>query len=187
MMQRLVLAFAMLVLAAGPVAAHDLAGSDDLATGFAHPFLGLDHLLAMTAVGLWSAIAGGRALWLCPALFVATMLGGYGVGAAEVALPLVEPAILASVVALGFLVAAGARLPLAAGASLVAFFALFHGHAHGAEAPAGAAAMYVLGFVLATATLHLLGIAIAQVLVVRRPAFVRVVGAATALAGLVVA
>ncbi|MBX6367240.1 MAG: HupE/UreJ family protein [Rhodospirillales bacterium] len=186
-MQRFILALAALALAGGPAAAHELAAPASFAAGLAHPFLGLDHLLAMTAIGLWSAVAGGRALRLWPALFVAAMLAGYGLGASGTALPLVEPAILASIVVLGLLIAVMARVPLTAGAVLVVFFALFHGHAHGAEAVSGDDASYVVGFVLATAALHLLGIAIGRICIARSPALVRAAGTTIALAGLVFA
>lgn len=186
-MHRFILALAALPLAGGPAAAHELAAPASFAAGLAHPFLGLDHLLAMTAIGLWSAVAGGRALYLWPALFVASMLAGYALGASGIALPLVEPAILASVVVLGLLVAVMARLPLAAGAVLVVVFALFHGHAHGTEAVSGDAASYVVGFVLATAVLHLLGIGVGRICGARSPALVRAAGATIALAGLVLA
>ena len=105
-------------------------------SGFTHPFTGLDHMLAMVAVGLWAGLNGGRALWAWPAAFVGVMVLGGALGIAGVAVPMVEPGILASVVVLGLLVLAAAQLPVAAGAVLVAAFALLHGHAHGAELPA---------------------------------------------------
>jgi urease accessory protein len=135
--------------------------SGAFALGLAHPCTGLDHLLALTAVGLWAGLTGGRALWLWPAAFLSAMLAGGALGFAGVFVPLIEPAILASVVVLGLLVATAVRLPLGLGAGLVALFAVVHGHAHGAELPAGAAAAtYASGFALATALLHASGIAI---------------------------
>jgi urease accessory protein len=131
------------------------------ASGFAHPSTGLDHILAMVAVGLWAGLNGGRALWVWPAAFVGVMLAGGALGVAGVAVPMVEPGILASVIALGLLVLMAARLPVALGAALVAVFAVLHGHAHGAELPGGAAATtYAAGFALATAALHALGLGI---------------------------
>ena len=90
-------------------------------------------MAVMIAVGLWAALKGGRALWVWPAAFVGVMLIGGALGMAHVAVPFVEPGILASVVALGLLVALAVDLPVAAGAAIVAVFALLHGHAHGTE------------------------------------------------------
>jgi urease accessory protein len=133
------------------------------ASGFAHPFTGLDHMLAMVAVGLWAGLNGGRALWVWPAAFVGVMLAGGALGMAGIGLPMVEAGILASVVVLGLLVLAAAQLPTAAGAALVAIFALLHGHAHGAELPGDAAAVtYAAGFAIATAVLHAIGIGVAH-------------------------
>jgi urease accessory protein len=138
--------------------------SGSLATGFAHPWTGLDHMLALLTVGLWAGLNGGRALWAWPAAFVGAMLVGGALGMAGVPVPLTEPGILASVVVLGLLVLTAARLPLALGAALIVLFALLHGHAHGAELPDGAAAgAYMAGFALATALLHTIGIAIAWI------------------------
>jgi urease accessory protein len=129
------------------------------ACGLAHPFSGLDHLCAMVAVGLWAAQRGGRALWLVPSAFVSVMILGGVLGMAAVPLPFAEAGIVASVLVLGVLVAAAIRLPLPAGAGLVGVFALCHGYAHGAEMPDSASGLaYGLGFIAATAGLHLLGI-----------------------------
>src|SRR5215470_6921814 len=114
--------------------------SGSFATGFVHPWTGLDHLLALLTVGLWAGLNGGRALWAWPAAFVGAMLAGAALAIAGLAVPLVEPGILASVVVLGLLVLTAARLPVALGVVLVAVFALLHGHAHGAELPGGASA-----------------------------------------------
>lgn len=134
----------------------------DLLTGLAHPFSGLDHILAMVAVGLWAAQLGGRALWLVPLTFVLTMAAGGVLGFLGLPLPYVELGIAGSVLILGILVALASRLPLAASMMLVGIFALFHGYAHGAEMAINASALgYSLGFMLATATLHASGIGIA--------------------------
>jgi urease accessory protein len=150
-------------LGAEPALAHT--GIDhafSFASGLKHPLGGLDHLLAMVAVGLWASLNGGRALWAWPVAFVGVMVLGGLAGMAGVPLPMVEPGILASVIVLGLLVLAAARLPVWAGAALVAVFAVLHGHAHGAELPAeGAAVSYFAGFALATAALHALGLGIA--------------------------
>jgi len=153
--------------------------------GFAHPLGGLDHLLAMLAVGLWAAQAGGRALWAVPATFLAVMAAGGGLALAGVALPAVELGIAGSVLAFGLLVACAARLPLPAGMALTGAFALFHGFAHGAEMAAGASAVaYGAGFLAATALLHGVGLVAGQLGRVRLGgALVRVGGAATAAAG----
>jgi urease accessory protein len=129
------------------------------ANGLAHPLTGLDHICAMVAVGLWAAQRGGRALWLVPSVFVSVMILGGVLGMAAVPIPFVEPGIAASVLVLGVLIAAAVRLPLPASALLVGLFAVFHGYAHGAEMPASASGLaYGLGFVAATASLHLSGI-----------------------------
>lgn len=151
---------AILLLAASSSAMahpfHQMGGG--WSAGFIHPFAGLDHLLAMVAVGLWAAQFGGRWLWAMPLAFVAAMLAGGALGFAGLDLPLVEPVIAASVLALGLLVVLRIRLHTA-GIMLVALFALFHGVAHGTELPAGAAVLpYALGFTLATALLQLLGL-----------------------------
>ena len=131
-----------------------------LASGILHPITGADHLLAMLAVGLIAALCGGRMLWATPLTFVGAMLVGAGLGLLGMALPGVESWILASVVLLG-LVAAVPRQHLPGSLLLAgtALFGLFHGYAHGAEAPAtGSVAGYLIGFALATAALHGLGI-----------------------------
>ena len=140
-----------------------------LATGFAHPFTGLDHLLAMLAVGLWAAQSGGRTLYAMPLAFVAAMLAGalLGISGTFIFAPAaVESLIAASVLVLGLLVALRARIGVAAAAMLVSGFALFHGIAHGSEMVSGSglAAAYICGFVLATLSLHVLGIAIGRIL-----------------------
>jgi urease accessory protein len=159
------------------------------ASGFKHPWSGLDHLLAMVAVGLWAGLNGGRALWAWPAAFVGVMVAGGALGIAGIPVPMVEPGILASVIVLGLLVLTAARLPVVLGAALVAVFALLHGHAHGAELPAqAAAATYAAGFALATALLHGLGLGVAAM--GRSDAgrlLVRGAGAAVAVAGVALA
>lgn len=131
--------------------------------GLTHPLFGLDHLLAMLAVGLWGAQLGGRARWLLPVLFVVVMLVGGALGIAGMALPAVESGIVTSVLVLGLMLLWARQLPLMASASLVAVFALFHGHAHGTEMPLDAAAgTYAAGFALATAGLHLFGLGLGQ-------------------------
>jgi len=128
--------------------------------GLAHPLLGLDHLLAMVAVGLLAVQAGGKAIWALPATFVSAMLLGGGLAIAGVHIPFVEAGILASVLVLGALVAVALRFPLMLDVLLVGVFALFHGHAHGAEMPLASGALsYSMGFALMTALLHGMGVA----------------------------
>lgn len=180
-------AAAALTLAAGPAAAHTFgAEGAGFAAGFGHPLLGFDHLLAMVAVGLWAGQLGGRAAWLVPAAFVGALAAGAGMALAGAALPAVEPAILASVLALGLLVAFAVRLPAGVAMALVAAFALCHGHAHGAEMPAAASPLlYGLGFVLATVLLHAAGLALGRAATrLVLPALARAAGAAVAAAGL---
>lgn len=158
----------LILFAAMPALAHAHTGagphlhglvSGGFGAGFLHPLTGLDHILAMIAVGLWAAQLGGRARWLVPATFVGLMSLGGVLGAAGAAVPFVEQGILLSVLVLGILVVAAARLPMAASMGMVGIFALCHGHAHGAEMPETAAGLsYGAGFVLATAALHAMGI-----------------------------
>jgi urease accessory protein len=131
----------------------------DFGAGFAHPVSGLDHLLAMVAVGLWAAQLGGCARWLVPAAFVGVMALGGALGGAGVTVPGLEQAIAASVLVLGLLIAASVRLPVVAGMALAGGFAVFHGVAHGAEMPSAAGGLgYGAGFVAATALLHAAGV-----------------------------
>jgi urease accessory protein len=151
--------------------------------GLAHPFLGLDHLLAMVAVGIWAVQTGGRSLLGLPAAFVTFMAVGAMLGAAGVSLPQVEGMIAFSVLALGCAVGLAARLAWYWAILLVAAFALFHGHAHGVDMPAFATPWrYFIGFAVATASLHALGVCVASALR-KHPALVQAGGAAIGLAG----
>jgi urease accessory protein len=187
-MKRTLFALAALALTASPAFAHlDPGEHGSFAAGFTHPLFGLDHILAMVAVGLWAAMAGGRAVWAVPAAFVVSMLAGFGLALTGADLPFVEPAILASVVALGFLVALAIRLPVLPGMIVVAAFGLFHGYAHGGEMGAATAFEYGAGFAAATALLHLAGVGLGLGLGHLRGRLgggvVRALGAATGLAG----
>lgn len=152
------------LLLATPALAHTGQGeASGLVHGFLHPIGGLDHVLAMVAVGLIAAQLGGRALVLVPASFLAMMALGGSLGAAGIALPFVELGIALSVVVLGALVTLNLPLPTAAAMILVGAFATFHGYAHGAEMPAAASGLaYGFGFVAATALLHAAGIGIGR-------------------------
>ena len=182
------LAALALVALASSAQAHAGHGADGLASGLTHPLTGLDHLLAMLGVGLWAAQQGRRRTWLLPLCFLAVMAGGAALGAAGVALPFAERGIALSVLVLGVLVAGCVRLPTLAGALLVGAFAIVHGHAHGAEMPAGAGAVaYASGFLASTALLHLAGLGLGSALATGReagPRLARALGAATAVAGL---
>ena len=130
-----------------------------LLAGFIHPFSGIDHLLAMTAVGLFAANLGGRALWAVPATFVAMMALGGVFGAAGVSLPFAETAIALSVLVFGFVIFSGMTPPVLAAMALVGIFAIFHGHAHGTEMPVGGSGVvYGIGFMVATTLMHGFGI-----------------------------
>jgi urease accessory protein len=155
--------------------------------GMLHPFSGLDHVLAMVAVGLWASQLGGRALWLLPLTFPAVMAVGAALGLSGVTLPWVEIGIAGSVMVLGAVVALALRPSLAISVPLIGAFALLHGYSHGIELPASASAVgYGVGFSVATLMLHAVGIAtglIAGRLPVRFAA--RTTGGAIAALGLV--
>ena len=153
---------ALLVAFAGSVHAHPgHAGHDvgGIGWGLAHPFTGMDHLLAMVAVGLWAVQLGGRALWVLPLSFIASMALGGILAMTGVILPSIEPMILGSALVLGAMVALASKISVRWSAVLVAMSAFFHGQAHGIEMPAGAnGAATVMAFVAATAVLHGVGI-----------------------------
>ncbi|MBV7333010.1 HupE/UreJ family protein [Chloroflexi bacterium TSY] len=137
-------------------------GGGGILSGFLHPLLGLDHLLAMIAVGLLSAQMGGRAIWTVPTTFVAVMAVGGILGIQGIALPWVEYGITGSVLALGIAILMGGKTPLQLAMLFVALFGLFHGNAHGTELPNATDTMaltiaYVAGFLIATVGLHLIG------------------------------
>lgn len=149
------------------------------AHGMLHPFLGLDHLCAMLAVGLWAKQMGGRAVWCVPLTFVSVMALGGLFGIAAIPLPFIEGGILLSLLLLGLLVATAIQLPLFMCAVIAAIFALFHGYAHGAEMPQSTSGLtYALGFMLSTAALHATGITMATGLAkIGRPQWLRLIGA----------
>jgi urease accessory protein len=187
-------ALAVAMAAASPVFAHpghDIATvSASLWSGLSHPFAGMDHLLAMLGVGVWSALGARSAgdAMRPPLAFIVLMLVGAAMGFGGVAMPAVEPMIAASLLVIGLLLAVRARLPVAAGMALVGAFAIFHGFAHGAELPASADALpgvlaYAGGFVLATFALHVAGIGIGAALRERNGWLARTAGAGVALYG----
>ena len=131
--------------------------------GLMHPVGGLDHVLAMVAVGVFAYVLGGKALWLVPLSFVGMMAVGFLLGLGQVDVPFVELGIALSSVVIGAAAAWGRPMPVAADMSLVGVFAIFHGHAHGAEMPVDTSGLeYAAGFIVATALLHAAGIAAAM-------------------------
>ena len=181
-----------LMLAALPLAASAHTGVDaglhhGLVSGFLHPLTGADHLAAMVAVGLWSALTARRAwpdlLW-APLGFASMLLAGALAGLAGVQLPAVEPMIAASLLVLGLLVLTQRRLPPLAAAALVGVFAVFHGIAHGQElAGESGAALTLAGMLAATVLLHAAGIAAGWALRHGHRWLPRIAGAAVALFG----
>jgi urease accessory protein len=175
------------ILIASPAAAHVGVGpTGSFLAGVQHPLLGADHLVVMVAVGVWAALRGGRAVWVWPAAFVTVMLAGFALAMAGIRLPAAEPAVLASVAVLGIAAALALDVPTIAGAAIIFPFALAHGHVHGTEIAGATPLNYVAGFVVATASLHLVGIGLARV--AQRPVLARALRVATAVgAGLTVA
>ena len=150
-----------------------------LLAGVKHPLTGLDHLVAMIAVGLWAGQMGGKARWRVPCAFVGLMLVGGALGFAGVPLPFVESGIVASVFVLGLLVAAAVRWRPLASVALVGVFAVFHGHAHATEVMAGISGLdFVAGFAVTTVALHGVGLLLAAALErLNRPVILRFAGA----------
>jgi urease accessory protein len=159
--------------------------SGGLTSGFMHPILGWDHVVAMVAVGLWGAFLGAPAIWVLPVVFPLVMALGGVLGIIGIDIPSVETGIAASAIILGAMVALAARLPIGFAAVIVGIFAVFHGHAHGTELPGAANPLaFSIGFVIATGLLHLCGIALG--ILVRWPKgklAVQACGGAIALAG----
>ena len=152
----------LLLFVPGLVFAHAPEGAGGgFLTGFLHPIMGFDHLVAMVAVGLWGAFLGDRALWILPIVFPSIMAVGAALGIVGLEIPLVELVIALSGVVLGALIALRLKAPLAIAMVLVGIFAIFHGYAHGTEMPGQISAItYGAGFVIGTGLLHLAGIAI---------------------------
>ena len=130
-------------------------------TGLEHPWSGLDHVLAMIAVGIWGAQLGNPALWILPVTFPMVMSLGAMMGLLGIPLPGIEIGIAVSAILLGAMVLGEVKPKLYIAAVMVGFFAIFHGHAHGTELPAGQSGLlYSMGFVIATGCLHGIGITI---------------------------
>ena len=185
------IASVLAVVASSPAFAHFGAAGHvhGFTQGFMHPNGGLDHILAMVAVGMFSANLGGRALWQVPTAFVFMMAAGGALGAAQMGLPFVEIGIAMSVIVLGGFVAMRLPLSSAAAMAIVAFFAIFHGYAHGSEMPIDSSGLqFAIGFMLATALLHIGGIAIGLGIIenadrISATRLVKVSGTAMSLAG----
>jgi urease accessory protein len=180
-------AAAIIVTMTQPALAHQGGVSGGVMAGFSHPLFGLDHVVAMIAVGLWGAFLGAPALWVLPIVFPMVMALGGALGVRGLPLTHVEVGIALSAVVLGFMVALAARPPLWVAAIMVAAFAIFHGYAHGTELPQSANPLaYSIGFVVSTGLLHLAGIAFGLLAKWRLGRIaVRIGGAAIAAAGVV--
>jgi urease accessory protein len=179
--------FAGLLVYSGVALAHTGGGvSGGFFSGFMHPILGWDHVIAMVAVGLWGAFLGMPAIWVLPVVFPLVMAFGGALGVLGVPVPGIETGIALSAIVLGAMVAFCVRPPLWVAAVIVGAFAIFHGHAHGTELPDAANPLaYSFGFVIATGMLHVSGIAFG--LLVRWPVgklIVQAGGGVIALAGL---
>lgn len=185
MMKRTLATAAILVSATAPAFAHvDPMAHGSFLSGLTHPLTGLDHLLAMAAVGVWAAALGGKARLVVPCAFVAIMAVGFLAATNGLSVPFVEPMILASLVVFGLLIAAAVRLPVAAASAIVAGFAFFHGAAHGSEMGAATVTSFAIGFLAATAALHAAGYLLGQgALKIGAPLALRLAGFATAATG----
>ena len=178
----------VLTMITAPALAHTGMGSvDGFVHGLLHPLAGLDHLLAMIAVGLWAGLVGGRARIAYPVAFVSAMAlaGLWAMSGGQ--LPGAEVGIASSLLLLGLAIAFNLSPPLAAGTLVCAVFAIFHGFAHGAELPENASgAGYAIGFVIATAALHGVGLLLASQLAARMPQLARIAGGGLILAGVAI-
>jgi len=160
---RALLALALILVPTAVFAHTGVGDTAGFLHGMQHPVGGLDHVLAMVAVGVFAYVLGGRVLWLVPLAFVGMMAVGFLLGIGNVPVPFVELGIALSSIVIGAAAAWGRPMPVALAMALVGGFAVFHGHAHGAEMPTDASGlMYALGFMLATALLHLAGIVAAM-------------------------
>ena len=159
--EALILALCVSLLVPEIALAHTEGGiTGGFVSGFTHPILGWDHVVAMVAVGLWGAFLGAPAIWLLPVVFPLVMAFGAALGVVGVPIPAVEIGIAGSAVVLGLLIVLAVRLPLWLAGVIVGVFAIFHGYAHGIELPEAANPFaYGVGFVTATGLLHLIGIA----------------------------
>ncbi|MBX7156771.1 MAG: HupE/UreJ family protein [Verrucomicrobiae bacterium] len=159
MHKRIILILASCLITPALAQAHPLHTVHSFPQGFTHPFLGLDHLLVMLAIGLWAVQLGQSALWQLPCAFLASMMAGGFWGSKQIPLPLLEDGILASVILLGLLLMLAKPLPISVSLLIVGISGWMHGYAHGLEIPIGYSGLnYGLGFLLATASLHGIGL-----------------------------
>ena len=162
--------------------AHTGHGDQTFMDGFTHPFLGLDHLLAMLMVGVWSVLnARSNKVWLAPATFVSLLAVGAYLGQHGIVVPQLEPLVAASVLVLGVMLALPFKLALSAALAVIGGFALFHGLAHGGELEQGSAIM--TGIILGSAVLHACGMAFAHRVLKSRPQLAMRLGQLVALIG----
>jgi urease accessory protein len=182
---KILIGAAAVTLLSVPALAHPgLMNHGDFAGGFAHPFSGWDHLLAMIALGLWLGLAKTAKPAVAITTFAGALMAGYLLGVTGFHVPFVESGILASVLIFGLLTATTARLPAAIAAPVIAVFTVFHGHAHGTEAPAGAASLYAAGFIVASVAIVAAAYG-AVYLLRRRTVFARVAGGVIAATGVI--
>src|SRR5262249_834432 len=159
MLRLILICIALIGGLVSPALAHTCVGqTDSFPSRLTHPLHGADHGFVMLAVGMWSVLAGGRALWVWPIAFIATMLAGFAAATLGLQMPFVEAAIWSSVIILGLLVALAIKAPVWLGAVMTGLFAFFHGHVHGTEAVSGNLSSYAAGFSVATVGLLAAGI-----------------------------
>ena len=163
----------------GGLASH---AHEGFVSGLLHPLTGIDHLAAMLAIGVWSALAV-RPVWAAPVVFVALLAAGALVGFTGLAVPAVEPMIAASLLAMGLLIATRARLPLWAAALVAGGFAFFHGAAHGFELGGDGAWVALAGMLISTAALHVAGISLGRFVLGQHRWLSATAGAAVSLLG----
>jgi urease accessory protein len=178
------LATAALLTASTAAMAHPGHGEGGFTSGLMHPIGGLDHLLAMAAIGFWSVRQSQLMKNITPAFVIGGMVLGAGLAWAGLSLPGVETGITVSVLMAGILIATLARFPTAVGGTLVAAFMLFHGYAHGAEMPEGSTLVaYMTGFSIATLAITLAGRGLGTLMLKADNRFSRALGGALAVAG----
>ena len=186
-LRRLLPLIVLALLPAAPALAHPGHGDGTFAAGLLHPLTGLDHILAMLAVGLMAARRGGKAMLGWPAAFVLSMLAGYALGRVAPGIS-ADPAVIASVIVLGAATISSKQAPFGLGLALIAACGLTHGYAHGSEAPGGAGAAFPAGFALSTIALHAAGLGFGvAALNTRKPWMIRAAGAGVVLGGLILA
>ena len=136
-------------------------GDGGFVSGMLHPVTGVDHVVAMVAVGLWGAILGQPAIWLLPVAFPLVMAVGSILGIIGIPVPAIDIGVALSGIVLGSMVATASRPPLAVAFFLISIFAIYHGYPHGAALPDfGMPLLYISGFVFSTGLLHLSGVAL---------------------------